>query len=217
MFESDFDSKQRKRGSYFVMNQTKKRSKQKNPLYINSSNEEIQSDNQDFQHRTDLVPEESNIGDSLKNLVTDFGVKSRTVVIDKKNGHFSRLKNKNSDYQKFLVKKSKNLDVNSMKFSIEKIQAKIEELTKTIEAKTVKKNHSVELMKINKPDPDKKSSGSVDWKNKEATKALAVGCSIIVAIFCLLCYIEGQNIFKVVTSMNFRLKSKKPTSWFDFF
>lgn len=217
MFDSESEFKQRKRGSCFVQASSKNRPKLKKSVFTNSSNDDIPSASQGFyHHRKDRAFDDTNVGDSNKSLAVEIDeVKSKTYVVERKKGHFTKLKKNNIEFQKFLDQKSRSFDVNLMKASIEKIQAKIDELTKTIEAKATIKSQTIAL-KID--EVEQEASSSVDWKKSNSSKALTVACGLVIAVLLILCYTEGKNIFRVISSLNLHLKAKKPkSSWFYFF
>lgn len=150
-------------------------------------------------------------------------VKSKTVVVDKKNskfGHFSKLKKKNQEeFNKFLDQRSKEIDINQLKSAIEKVQAKIGELGHAIESKTSIINHQPEAVNASRSQIARAKT-EPNLKSSEVFKAAAFAGFLMFMIFLILYFIEGKRFFIsawLPGSLNLRFKTAKPKSWIDVF
>lgn len=228
MFNFGNEKKSMKRGSFFIASpdMNANRTKPKKTIFSSS--------NDDFSkfhfHR------EKTIGDSNENvskLNSDWTVNesgnvevkmSKTVLVDKKNlkypGHFSNLKKKNQEeFNKFLESKPKNIEIIQMKATIEKIQTKVQELSKQIELRLQSKaqrEDSARIISFACPSKnaveDSRKDFKFNWKDHKMREAIACVAAIAVFIILVLYFVEGKFFFTSVLLPG-SLKPNQSKSW----
>lgn len=226
MFNLESEKKSMRRPSCFITCPTgSSRLKPKKTIFTTISKEDF-SDFHIQRHRQlnagdsseNVTKQKSNWMDGNENTLLEVKM-SKTFVVDRKKcaGHFSKLKKKDYEgYNKFLEQKSKNLEMVQLKTTIEKIQMKIEELSKTIEAKSSQKVQPERSSKIDAKVITAEDPVVIDedckfkWKFHETLNALAVVCVIIAFVFFVLYIVEGEFFFNsVLVPGSFRLRSLK--------
>lgn len=208
------------RGSCFVTpsSTTMSRQKPKKNIFTYPSMDDDSYDfNVHIQHDKKAGDSNESMFKAETNLFTNNNLevkKAKTLVVDKKNlkyGHFSKLKKKNQEqFNKFLNQGSKDQVIYQMRTSIEKIQAKIDELSTAIECNINQQlpEKVVDVQKKRKP------------KIKEVFKAIAVVGIWLTMILLGIYFIEGPHFFNSVWSsgsLKQSPKTVKPEYWLKIF
>lgn len=205
---------------------TSNSSKPKKTIFTNQSTEDFSQFH--FQRQRELKTGDSNENnlktDSywLNENGNDEAKISKTVLVDKKNlkhlGHFSRLKKRNQeDYNKFLEQKSKNIELCQLKATIEKIQSKIDELSKQIEFKTLSKGSVEDSTKFSYVKDSVAVSEVCQFKlnPQETLKSIGIVALFVILLVLILCTVEGQFFFNSILvpgSLNLKTKFTKSIS-----
>lgn len=197
-----------RKGSQFVSKSTaypqrpKPNSKQKKSLFSQPSNESIVLHRRNREVKIDdsleIVEKQSIQQEAHRD--DNVGMKnSKTLVIKSGSlgGHFAKLKKK-EHYKKFIESQAKSRE---MHLDVEKLQSKIDELTKSIEIKS----------KVAAPDEPKVTEVSKRTKidKKEAVGAL---CMVLTIIFMVVFMFEGNKIFSILSDSPIPLMTPKKKS-----
>lgn len=220
MYGSYGENKALKRGSCFIqpVSSFARDPRPKKNIYSKSSQDEI---SEFLIQRRDL----SN-GDCAHNFWSDETVQeviepkiTLSVVKDKKKfkaGHFAKMKKK-EDYKKFIESKSKSLEAEQLHLTISMLQSKIDELSKAVEAKSLKKP-------VQSKQPKETIRGGLalkekfDWANEEVLKGSGVAGIIIAFLLLGLYFAEGDKFSHSIFSSKSAMSSMSDSSfrWFGF-
>lgn len=217
MFETvsdEFEMHPLRRGSAFTNFSTNlPLSKPKKTIYSSSSTERfaIQRSHVETSAGGDNVLRFNQIGFKKDN-ASNLEVKRKvSVTVDKKKAvgnFFSKLKKKHQgDYLKFCDENSKALEIQQLKLSksaaerklIDKLQAKILDLTRQVETKS-----SVEQSSKITNDPNGKVlhqstvTKQIVWKREKVMEALIIACIIILLTILLFYAYDRQNFSKSI-------------------
>lgn len=136
---------------------------------------------------------------------------SKTLVVKngKLGGHFAKLKKK-EHYKKFIESQAKSQE---MHLDVEKLQSKIEQLTKIIEMKGKgAKQVEPKVAEVSKPTKIDK---------KEIVQAFGSLCMVLVLIFLVVFMFEGKKIFSILSAspigIPMMITKKKSNSFWDWF
>lgn len=214
MFNYDSEKKPIRRGSCFIKSPILNISKPKKTVFTKPLTE-------DFSEFHFQRYREPRTGDSNENIPIqgessgineiNYGAKmSKTVLVDKKMilkspGHFTKLKKKHQeDLNKFLDQKSKSFELSHLKATIEKIQAKIDELSKEIKSRSLPKVQEF-FEKVETVEEIYK----IKLDKREVLNALSFAFAIIVTFLIALFLVEGEFFFNsVLFPGSFKLPSK---------
>lgn len=156
-----------------------------------------------------------NVLEQLEQLETEKVVELKPKVsLVKVGGHFSTLKKKHqADYNKIREEKSKSLELLQLESSIEKIQAKIAELTKTIEAKN--SSESIDKKPAKTKAFVKPKAKPIDWSKKRAFEALAIVTAIVLVLLIVFYTLDNKSFRKSFfgSSFKFSLFRSPPKSF----
>lgn len=144
-----------------------------------------------------------------------FKLKPKVSLI-KVGGHFSTLKKKHqADYNKFREEKSKSFELLQLESSIEKIQVKILELTKTIEAKSSAENSKQQTSCVFGKAFGRPKAKPIDWSQKKAIEALGIVVAIVLSLLVLFYVLDNKSFRKSIfgSSFKFRLFRSRPKSF----
>lgn len=225
MFEVNSDMQSVRRGSFFttplVRVPNMKPTKKKSPFFMPFNGEQelpIQRSRviaANVGDRNKIEPKMFNQRDCETEFQGDANKievkQSRTVVVNKTKligGHFAKLKKKHhEEYNKFRDEKSKSLELLHLQTSIEKMQAKISELTNKAESES---KQSMETKVVNRDNHKKFAKEPIKWNQRKVFEALGITVAMIVFLLIMLYIIEGKNFSQSIIGGSLKIRSTKP-------